>query len=100
MSDSKRNRVDIFLISAMISIMNDTLPSDYPTQPPSRVKIKFNLICASKCKRYTLEMTKLYRPANRFSRISEEFLISCESALKNHIKSRVKSHPSKGKTLM
>jgi hypothetical protein len=67
---------------------------------PVKSKFNFNLICVSKCKRHTLEMAKALRPANKFSRVSEEFLISCEVALKNHIRSRVQSHPSKGKTLM
>lgn len=79
--------------------MNETTPT--PSTPsPARSKFKFNLICASKCKRHTLEMAKALRPANKFTRVGEDFLISCEVALKNHIRSRVQSHPSKGKTLM
>lgn len=82
------------------------VPSDIPNpqsgvgQPaPKRAAFKFTYICKSKCKRLALEMAKSIRPANKFSRVSEEFLISCEIAVKNHIQSRVRSHPSNGKTL-
>lgn len=34
-----------------------------------------------------------------FSRVSQEFLIACEANLKDFIRSRVRTHPSKGKTL-
>ena len=63
-------------------------------------KAKFNLICASKCKKYALESAKRFRPSNHFSRVSQEFLIDCENALRMHIDSKIKSHPSIGKTLM
>lgn len=83
--------------------MNDQSLSDTPTEIPAtplaKIKMKFNLICASKCKKYALEFAKSNR-AQAFTRVSEEFLISCEVALKSHIQSRIKSHPSKGKTLM
>lgn len=62
-------------------------------------KFKFRLICASKCKKLALEFAKENR-AKEFTRVSEDFLVSCEAALKNHIQSRIKAHPSKGKTLM
>jgi hypothetical protein len=64
----------------------------------SPIKFKFNLICVSKCKKYALEHSDKTR-AKKFNRVSEEFLISCEAALKQHIQSRVQSHPSIGKTL-
>jgi hypothetical protein len=63
-------------------------------------KSKYKLICASKCKKYALESAKINRPANKFTRVSHEFLVSCENALRQIIDSKVKSHPSKGKTLM
>lgn len=63
------------------------------------VKTKFNLICVSKCKKFALDFAKANR-AQAFTRVGEDFLISCEAALKSHIQSRIKSHPSKGKTLM
>lgn len=37
--------------------------------------------------------------AKMFTRVSEDFLLLAEGALKNWIQSRVKSQPSKGKTL-
>lgn len=63
-------------------------------------KSKFKLICASKCKQYALESAKINRPANKFTRVSHEFLVSCENALRQIIDSKIKSHPSIGKTLM
>jgi hypothetical protein len=62
-------------------------------------KTKFKLICASKCKKFALDFAAANR-AKEFTSVSEDFLISCEAALKIHIQSRIKSHPSKGKTLM
>lgn len=64
----------------------------------SRPRYKFKYINRSACKKFALEFAKANR-AQKFSRVSEDFLISCEVALKNHIQSRVKSHPSVGKTL-
>ena len=62
-------------------------------------KAKFRLICASKCKKFALEFAKGQIRTKKHTRVSEEFLISCEVALKNHIISRVKMQPTKGKTL-
>jgi len=65
-------------------------------------KTKFKLICASKCKKFALEVAKSNpapQRAKMFTRVSEEFLIACEANLKSFIFNRVKSHPSKGKTL-
>jgi hypothetical protein len=63
------------------------------------LKYTFRLINKSACKKACLEYAKQHRPANNFTRVGEEFLISCENALKAHILSRVRSHPSIGKTL-
>ena len=82
--------------------MNETTFSETTTPdstPNTRPRIKFNLICASKCKKHAVELAKAIRPCNKFTRVSEEFLLSCEAALKAHIHSRIKGHPSKGKTL-
>ena len=65
----------------------------------SQTKYKFRLICVSKCKKMALEYAKANR-AKEFTRVSEDFLVSCEAAVLTHIQSRIKSHPSKGKTLM
>ena len=75
--------------------MNDT--TDTPT--PVKLKFKSKLICASKCKKFAKEYAKINRPFNKFTRVSDDFLIGCENALRNHIESRIKSQPSKGKTL-
>jgi len=64
-----------------------------------RAAFKFNYICRSKCKEFALKMAAECRPANKFERVGEEFLIAAEAALKSFIVSRIKSHPSKGKTL-
>lgn len=70
-----------------------------PAPEPQRVAHKFRYICRSKCKQLALDFAKANR-AHKFTRVSEEFLISCEIAVKNHIQSRIKTHPSAGKTLM
>ena len=65
-------------------------------------RMKFKLICASKCKKFALEIAKANpapQRAKMFSRVSEEFLMACEANLKNFIHNRVRSHPSVGKTL-
>jgi hypothetical protein len=66
---------------------------------PSRTRVKFNLICASKVKKYALGLAKEQMRTKNHTRVSEEFLLSCEVALKQHIQSRVKMQPTKGKTL-
>ena len=71
-------------------------------ETPTKVKVKFRLICASKCKKFALEVARAQLGPTRskmFSRVSEDFLVACEANLKNFIHSRVRSHPSKGKTL-
>jgi hypothetical protein len=78
--------------------MNDQISPEIESTPAPRAKVKFNLICASKVKRYALEFAKANR-AQKFSRVSEEFLIACESNLKQFIMGRIRTHPSKGKTL-
>jgi len=68
-----------------------------------RAKTKFRLICASKCKKFALEIARSNPAplrAKMFTRVGENFLIACEAELKRFIHSRVKTHPSKGKTLM
>lgn len=66
------------------------------------VKMKFNLICASKCKKLALHIAQTNPAPSRakmFTRVSQDFLIACEANLKNFIFNRVRSHPSNGKTL-
>lgn len=84
---------------AILVGMNDESIS---TATPARVRASFRLICASKCKKFALEVARANpapQRAKMFSRVSEEFLIACEANLKNFIYNRVRSHPSKGKTL-
>lgn len=67
-----------------------------------RAKAKFRLICASKCKKFALEIAKSNPAPSRakmFTRVSEDFLVACEAELKRFIHSRVTTHPSRGKTL-
>jgi hypothetical protein len=69
---------------------------------PIKIKTKFRLICASKCKKFALEVARAQLGQTRskmFTRVSEDFLIACEANLKTFIHSRVRSHPSRGKTL-
>lgn len=73
-------------------------PNPEPS-PVAHTRTVFKLICASKCKRHAIEMAKQLRPANKFTRVSEDFLMACEGNLRAFIASRVKAHPSKGKTL-
>ena len=61
-------------------------------------RLKFNLICASKCKKLALDVSKAQR-SKKFTRVGVDFLVACEANLKEFIQSRVQSHPSKGKTL-
>jgi hypothetical protein len=88
--------------------MNDiTAPyetaEELPEAPPAiRARATFRLICASKCKKFALEVAQAQLGPTRskmFTRVSEDFLVACEANLKNFIHSRVRSHPSKGKTL-
>ena len=77
--------------------MNDENTTDTSGSGVSRMK--FRLICASKCKQFALELAKDQIRTKNHSRVSQEFLMSCEVALKQHIISRVKMQPTKGKTL-
>lgn len=76
--------------------------NDESIAPTTKSKFKFKLICASKAKKFALEVAKsnpVPIRAKMFTRVSEDFLIQCEVALKNFIENRVRTHPSKGKTL-
>jgi hypothetical protein len=73
----------------------DSQPAE-PTAP--RAKASFRLICVSKVKKFALEYAKANR-AQKFTRVSEDFLVAIEAAVKTAVQSRVNQHPSKGKTL-
>jgi hypothetical protein len=84
--------------------MNDTvLTETTPTEVATvRTRATFRLICASKCKKFAIEVAQAQLGPTRskmFTRVSEDFLVACEANLKSFIHSRVRSHPSKGKTL-
>lgn len=74
-------------------------PAPVTTENERRAAFKFNYICRSKCKEFALKMAAEHRHANKFQRVSEEFLVAAEAALKQWIVSRVKGQPSKGITL-
>lgn len=79
----------------------ETSHTETSTAEP-KARIKFKLICASKCKKFALEVARSNpapQRAKMFTRVSEEFLMLAEGALRNWIVNRVKSHPSVGKTL-
>lgn len=80
--------------------LTETTETTAPKQP--RARVKFDLICASKVKKYALSIAQSNpapQRAKMFTRVSEEFLMLAEGALRNWIVNRVRSHPSVGKTL-
>lgn len=77
-----------------------TTNMDENTTPTvSQPRMKFDLICASRVKKFALAFAQAQIRTKGHTRVSEEFLLSCEAALRNHIYSRVKMQPTKGKTL-
>lgn len=78
--------------------MNNTIPDQTNEPSAKKIAVKYNLIRTSRCKKFALEFAKANR-AHKFTRVGTDFLISCEAALKDHIMSRIKQHPSVGKTL-
>lgn len=97
---NKQKTIMTFDDNSRLSGPAASVPAPSSTENKStRSTYKFTLICKSKCKAFALEMAKQHRPANKFGRCGEDFLVACEGALRNFIASRVKSHPSKGKTL-
>jgi hypothetical protein len=79
--------------------MNDNTLNSENQVKTNRTKHKFSLICASKCKKFALEYAKVHQ-AQKFTRVSEDFLVAIEAAVRNTIQARIDTHPSKGKTLM
>ena len=75
--------------------------TDNTIAPEPKIKHSYKLICASKCKKFALEVVKAQGGprATKFTRVSADFLEACEANMKLFIVSRVKTHPSKGKTL-
>ena len=82
--------------------MNEENLTDISQPSDITSRVKFRLICASKCKKFALEMAQANPAPTRskmFTRVSQEFLVACEANLKDFIRNRVRNHPSKGKTL-
>jgi len=52
----------------------------------------------SQVRQFALESTKVR--AHRFSRVSSEFLFTCEAHLKEFVRAYVRRLPSKGKTIV
>jgi hypothetical protein len=59
--------------------------------------VKF--INAKACRDFALEAAKVHRPAHPFERVSKEFLEQLNNDIRNLIISRVRNHPSVGKTI-
>lgn len=81
---------------------NGNSNAEVVSTPTPKIKATFRLICAAKCKRFAIEVVKanpVAQRADKFTRVSEDFLIACEANLKNFIINRVNTHPTKGKTL-
>ena len=57
------------------------------------------LLCRSKVRELLLDLSKQFRPFNKFNRVSEETLIAANEALRAWAVGHVKRMPSKGKTL-
>ena len=80
-------------------IMNieNTPRADHPAiEKITKEPIKY--INAAQCKKFAIEYAKQNKP--KFTRVSKDFLKSCEYVIRNHMESRIKNHISKGKTLM
>jgi hypothetical protein len=54
----------------------------------------------SRVKQTALELAAQLRPANKFARVGQSFVDRIEAATRRAIASEVKTHPSKGKTLL
>ena len=55
------------------------------------------LLNRSQVRRYVMEVAKTR--AHRFTRVSGEFLLTCEAHLKEFIRGHLHRHPSKGRTI-
>ena len=57
-------------------------------------------LCRSKVKRTALELAAAIRPANHFTRVGMSFIERIEAKVRAAIREEVRSHPSKGVTLL
>ena len=70
--------------------------------PQQKIKYRPDLICKSKVKKLALALAQANPAPSRakmFTRVGEDFYKACEAKLREFMKSRIKSQPSKGKTL-
>jgi hypothetical protein len=56
-------------------------------------------INAKACREFALEAAKVHRPAHPFERVSKEFLDQLNCEVRNLIVSKIRNHPSVGKTI-
>lgn len=61
------------------------------------LEIKTTLLNRSKVRQFALHMAD--QRAHKFTRVGGEFYLRCEANLKEFIRSQVRSHPSKGRTI-
>jgi len=100
-----KQKIDNDLFSDMLwQIMNiENTPIgfhiDHPAMEKQTIsKEPLKYINAAQCKKFATEYAKQNKP--KFTRVSKDFLKSCEYVVRNHMESRIKNHISKGKTLM
>jgi hypothetical protein len=84
----------------------NTIPHPDQVYPPERSSNKPKSINQtphlnrSKVKQTALEIAKMTRPTNKFSRVGLAFLQRIEAKTMAAIREEVRLHPSKGKTLL
>lgn len=72
-------------------------------QPTMEAVLKLNTtphLCRSKVKKTALDMAAQIRHANGFKRVGMSFIERIEAKVVAAIREEVRSHPSKGKTLL
>jgi|FAXJ01.1.fsa_nt_gi hypothetical protein len=81
-------------------VMTETVPAT-PLPKPATVRYKPRYICKSRVKQLALQAVSQLGPtrSKMFRRVGTPFYQACDAYLANFIVNRVKSHPSKGKTL-
>jgi hypothetical protein len=79
---------------------SETCPKCGCTPCFCKPRFEFKLISPTRVRAEALKYAQAKRPFCQFQRVSENFLIAVEAAALATMKSRIDSHPSKGKTLM
>ncbi|MDE2107037.1 MAG: hypothetical protein KGL39_58055 [Patescibacteria group bacterium] len=73
------------------------------TQTPHASRLAVNPtphLNRAKVKQTALELAAQIRPANHFARVGQSFVERIEAKVRAAIREEVRSHPSKGKTLL